>query len=82
MYISAKQSALCNISILLLEGGPRKEYNLEAKKNVLNVSYSNRVSALSKASVQLLHSVGAWQIIEDIGGYNAVKEMRVSVFYK
>lgn len=37
---------------------------------------------MSKSSVRLLESVGAWQIIEDIGGCNAVKEMRVSVFYE
>jgi len=81
MFILAKESALRGSSILLLEGGPRKEYNLDAKQNVSNKSYSNRVSALSKSSVQLLQSVGAWQTIKDIGGYNVVKEMRVSVFY-
>lgn len=79
MYILAKESALRGISILLLEGGPRKEYSLSAKQSAPNTSYSNRVSAISKSSVQLLKSVGAWQIIEDIGGCNAIKEMRVSV---
>lgn len=65
-------------SILLLEGGPKKDYALDAKKNSPNKSYSNRVSAVSKSSIQLLQSVGAWQIIEEIKGCNAVKEMRVS----
>jgi len=68
------------MSILLLEGGPnRKEYDLSAKKNTLDRPYSNRVSAVSKSSVQLLQSIGAWQIIEDLGRNNAVKEMRVSI---
>jgi len=35
---------------------------------------------VSKSSVQLLQSVGAWEIIEDIDGYNAVNEMRVNIF--
>jgi len=75
-----KESALRGISILLLEGAPRKEYSLNAKKPAPNKSYSNRVSAVSKSSVQLLQSVGAWEIIEDIDGYNAVNEMRVNIF--
>lgn len=79
MFILAKESALRGISILLLEGGPHKEYSLSAKSNAPLKSYSNRVSAVNKLSVQLLQSVGAWQIIEDIEGCNAVKEMRVSV---
>lgn len=67
------------MSILLLEGGPnRKDYSLFTTKNTLDKPYSNRVSAVSKSSVKLLQSVGAWQIIEDIGGCTAVKEMRVS----
>lgn len=67
------------MSILLLEGGPnRKEYDLSSKQNTLDKNYSNRVSAVSKSSVQLLQSIGAWQIIEDLGRNNAVKEMRVS----
>lgn len=74
----AKESAMRGASILLLEGGPNRDYALDAKKNAPKKSYSNRVSAVSKSSVQLLQSVGAWQIIEDIGGCNAVKEMRVS----
>jgi len=68
------------MSILLLEGGPnRKEFDLSSKKNALDKNYSNRVSAISKSSVQLLESIGAWQIIEDLGRNNAVKEMRVSI---
>lgn len=55
---------------------------MDTKKSTSNKTYSNRVSAVSKSSVQLLQSVGAWQIIEDVGGCNAVKEMRVSVFTK
>lgn len=78
-YILAKEAALRGMSILLLEGGPnRKEYDLSLKKNTLDKNYSNRVSAVSKSSVQLLQSIGAWQIIEDLGRNNAVKEMRVS----
>lgn len=76
----AKEPAMRGVSILLLEGGPNKDYALDAKKNATNRSYSNRVSAVSKSSVQLLQSVGAWQIIEEIKGCNAVKEMRVSDF--
>ncbi|VVC33420.1 Ubiquinone biosynthesis hydroxylase UbiH/COQ6,FAD-binding domain,Ubiquinone biosynthesis [Cinara cedri] len=73
----SKESALRGVSILLLEGGPHKEYKLDTKKNVPSKFYSNRVSAVNKSSVQLLQSVGAWQIIEDIGACNAVKEMRI-----
>ncbi|XP_060878425.1 ubiquinone biosynthesis monooxygenase COQ6, mitochondrial isoform X1 [Metopolophium dirhodum] len=74
----SKEAALRGMSILLLEGGPnRKEYDLSAKKNTLDRPYSNRVSAVSKSSVQLLQSIGAWQIIEDLGRNNAVKEMRI-----
>lgn len=76
----AKEPALRGISILLLEGGPRKEYTMDVKTTVSDKVYSNRVSAVSKSSVKLLQSVGAWQIIEDLGGCNAVKEMRVSAF--
>lgn len=79
-YISAKEAALRGMSILLLEGGPkRKEYDLCSKKNTLDKPYSNRVSAVSKSSVQLLQSIGAWQIIEDLERCNAVKEMRVGI---
>jgi len=79
-YILAKEAAFRGMSILLLEGGPnRKDYGLCVKKNTLDKSYSNRVSAVNKSSVQLLQSIGAWQIIEDLGGCNAVKEMRVSI---
>jgi len=68
------------MSILLLEGGPnRNQYDFNAKKNTLDNSYSNRVSAVNKSTIQLLQSVGAWQIISDLGLCNAVKEMRVSV---
>lgn len=78
LCILAREPALRGVSVLLLEGGPRKEYSLDAKKPIPDKTYSNRVSAVSKSSVQLLQSVGAWQIIEDLGGCNAVKEMRVS----
>lgn len=74
----SKEAALRGMSILLLEGGPkRKEYDLCSKKNTLDKPYSNRVSAVSKSSVQLLQSIGAWQIIEDLERCNAVKEMRI-----
>lgn len=79
-YILAKEPALRGMSILLLEGGPnRNQYDFNVKKNTLENSYSNRVSALSKSTIQLLQSVGAWQIISDLGLCNAVKEMRVSI---
>jgi len=79
-YILAKEAALRGISILLLEGGPdRKQYDLNAMKDTHETPYSNRVSAVSKSSVKLLQSIGAWQIIEDLGRCNAVKEMRVSI---
>jgi ubiquinone biosynthesis monooxygenase Coq6 len=79
-YVLAKEPALRGMSILLLEGGPnRKQYDLHAKKNTLDNSYSNRVSAVNKSSVQLLQSIGAWQTISDLGLCNAIKEMRVSV---
>lgn len=80
--ILANEPALRGISILLLEGAARKKYNLSLKKNVPNKSYSNRVSAISKSSVQLLQSFGAWQNIKNIEGCNAVNEMRVSVAWK
>ncbi|XP_060834424.1 ubiquinone biosynthesis monooxygenase COQ6, mitochondrial [Rhopalosiphum padi] len=74
----AKEPALRGMSILLLEGGPnRKQYDLHAKKNTLDNSYSNRVSAVNKSSVQLLQSIGAWQTISNLGLCNAVKEMRI-----
>lgn len=80
--ILANEPVLRGISILLLEGAARKKYNLSLKKNVPNKSYSNRVSAINKSSVQLLQSFGAWQNIKDIEGCNAVNEMRVSVAWK
>ncbi|KAL5239981.1 hypothetical protein ACI65C_007391 [Semiaphis heraclei] len=74
----SKEAALRGMSILLLEGGPnRKQYDLCSKKDTLEKHYSNRVSAISKSSVQLLQSIGAWQIIENLGHCNAVKEMRI-----
>ncbi|XP_025193787.1 ubiquinone biosynthesis monooxygenase COQ6, mitochondrial [Melanaphis sacchari] len=74
----SKEPALRGMSILLLEGGPnRKQYDLCAKKNTLDNPYNNRVSAVNKSTVQLLQSVGAWQIISDLGLCNAIKEMRI-----
>ncbi|XP_050539759.1 ubiquinone biosynthesis monooxygenase COQ6, mitochondrial [Daktulosphaira vitifoliae] len=70
----ANEPALKGFSILLLEGGPFKEYKINTEENRV---YSNRVSALSESSVKLLKSVGAWQFIESVNGFHEVKEMKI-----
>lgn len=73
-FILANEPTLKGLSILLLEGGPFKEYKKDIEENRV---YSNRVSALSESSVKLLKSVGAWQLIESLNGFHEVKEMKV-----
>lgn len=55
--------------ILLLEGGPEKNFNLSP-------IYSNRVSALSEATRSLMMDIGAWSVIEN-ARFSTVKKMQV-----
>lgn len=60
---------LGNKNIVLLEGGKPQNYTLKPE-------YSNRVSALSGATKQLLEKIGAWQHIEN-ARVCPVKKMQV-----
>ncbi|XP_049782232.1 ubiquinone biosynthesis monooxygenase COQ6, mitochondrial [Schistocerca cancellata] len=60
---------LSNKRILLLEGSPKKEWQLTPH-------YSNRVSALNGGTKSLLESIGAWENIYKTR-CKAVKKMQV-----
>ncbi|CAD5114549.1 DgyrCDS3667 [Dimorphilus gyrociliatus] len=66
-----KTSMLNHLNILLLESQAYKP-----TEKVQNV-FSNRVSAISPASIELLKSVGAWERIEKTSRYQPVKRMQV-----
>ncbi|XKL59287.1 hypothetical protein PGB90_000303 [Kerria lacca] len=51
-----------NISILLIESGPKKPWNIELTKNKDN--FSNRVSSLNNNTKVLLQKINVWDIIE------------------
>ncbi|CAB3360546.1 Hypothetical predicted protein [Cloeon dipterum] len=65
----ARNAMLRDKKILLLEASPAKEYRLTSK-------YSNRVSALSEATISLMMEIDAWPLIE-AARYCPVKKMQV-----
>merc|ERR550519_1462598 len=64
-----KLACMQDRKIILLEATPEKEI-------VLGKNYSNRVSALSPSSVQLLTKLGAWDLIKNVR-VGPVMEMKV-----
>lgn len=66
-----KNNIFENLNILLIESQAYKP--TEKLPNV----FSNRVSAISPASIELLKSVGAWEKIENSSRYQPVKRMQV-----
>jgi len=55
----AKIGAFKNKKVLLLEGAPEKDYPVGSE-------YGNRVSALNPGTVQLLDSLGAWELMQRV----------------
>lgn len=55
----AKNETLADKKVLLLESAP-------SFKELTKDKYSNRVSAISKKSIELLKNLGAWDYIESI----------------
>ncbi len=67
----AKESVLKDKRVLLLEGAP--EFKGASKEK-----YSNRVSALSPGTADLMHSLGAWDYIKSVR-HREVKQMQVTI---
>lgn len=77
-FLAAKNTALRDVSVLLVESSPEKNWDAELRKEA--GSFSNRVSSLNENTKTLLQNVDIWEALKSISCHGVSQIKVLSLF--